>query len=108
MAAPTVVNSGTATADGTEQTLHSTSTGAHYSATVDLTNLASGDVVEIRVYKKVLTGSTLKQVDIYTFSGTQTSPNFFIPFVSSPFGYKLTLKQTSGANRNFEWSVETP
>lgn len=108
MAAPTVASSGTATADGTEQTLLSTSTGAHYSASIDLTNMATGDVTEIRIYKKVLTGSTLRQIDVFTFSGAQTSPNFFIPFVSCPFGYKLTIKQTSGTNRNYEWSVETP
>jgi len=108
MAAPTVVASGTVTANGTEQTLHTTATGAHYSATVDLTNMATSDVTEIRIYKKVLTGSTLRQVDIYTFTDAQTNPNFYIPFVSCPFGYKLTLKQTSGSGKNYEWSVENP
>ena len=108
MSAPTVVDSGTKTADGTEQTLYTTSSGGHYTASVDLTNMASGDTTEIRIYKKVLTGSTLTQIDIYTFTDGQTNDVFFIPFVSCPFGYKVTLKQTAGTNRNYDWSVETP
>lgn len=108
MPAPTVVDSDTTLADGTEQTLFTTSTSNHYTASIDLSNMQSGDTLIIRAYKKVLTGSSFAEVIKETFLGAQDAPNFYIPFISCPFGYQLTIEQTGGTNRNYDWSVETP
>ena len=106
----TVVDSGTKLADGTEQTLVSTTNSGHYTATIDKSLMQAGDTLEIRYYKKVLAGSALLPIDKLTFIDAQPADDklCFVPPVTCPFGYKITLKQTAGTNRNYEWSVETP
>lgn len=105
-----VVGSGTKLADGTEQTLYSTTTSGHYGATIDKSNMQAGDTLEIRYYKKVLTGSSLLPIEKKTFTDAPAADDklFYVPQIQCPFGYKITLKQTAGTNRNYEWSVETP
>lgn len=105
----TVVGSGTQTAVlDTEHELYATTSSGHYSASVDLLNMATGDITIIRIYKKVLTGSSQTLIDSYTFSEAQTKKVLFVPFVCCPFGYRITLEQTDGTGRDYPWSVETP
>jgi hypothetical protein len=112
MAAPTVVASGTQTAViTTEHTLHETTTPEHYTVSINRINMASGDTTEVRLYKKVLTGSTQDLIDRRTFSDAPTEDTgtvYYLPHVSCPFGFKVTLKQTAGTGRNYDWSVERP
>ena len=105
----TVVGSGTQTAViSTEHTLYEVTTPNYYTGSINLGNMASGDTTEIRLYKKILTGSTQDLIDVWTFTDAQTKTVFYIPPVSAPFGVKITLKQTGGTGRNYDWSVETP
>lgn len=105
----TVVGSGTQTATlDTEHILYQTTTSNYYTGSVNLTNMASGDITIVRLYKKVLTGSSQDLIDSWTFSGAQTNKIFYLPHVSSPFGAKFTLEQTDGTGRNYDFSIETP
>lgn len=107
----TSVASGTKTADGTEQTLEGSNIVAAgtYVLVVDMVNLANGDIVELRVKTKCLSGGTLQLVYFATYANAQTELNTIsvpVPIdgtVSTQISF--TLKQTLGTNRNFPWNV---
>ena len=99
-------NSGTQTATiGTTHTLATPTAGKTYVLFVDLTNLAAGDVLDIFLQGKVLTGSTLKNVYSPTFAGPQSDPYFMSVPVPAVNGVQFQLMQTAGTGRSFDWSV---
>jgi hypothetical protein len=104
---PTLTASGTLTAIiGTEHTINNPTGSKWYSAYVDTTNMASGDTTEVRVYLLVKVAGSYIQFYVQTFTNSQT-PNqlVYIPPFPSDLGYKLTLKQTAGTGRNYDWRV---
>lgn len=112
----TVKSSGTQTATiSTEHTLLDTTAdeGFIFDAAIDLGNMVAGDTVEIRVYAKLLTGGTLRRVYYAIFTGTQDDePNqksliIYVPAMTVAKEWKMTLKQTAGTGRNFDWTVYT-
>jgi hypothetical protein len=111
-----VVSSGTQTATiNTEHVLldDTTHEGKVYDAMIDMTNLTTGDVVEIRVYAKLLVGGTWHRVYYARYGESQddennfVSPIKYIPALTVMKEWKLTLKQTVGTGRAFDWSVYT-
>ncbi|SRR6266496_5686980 len=104
---PILTASGTQTAViGTEHTLNNPTGSKWYSAYVDLTNMASGDNTELRVYVLVKVAGSYTQYYIHTYTDSQ-SPNMlvYVPPFPSDLGYKLTLKQTAGTGRAYDWRV---
>jgi len=64
---------------------------------LDLSELASGDTVEVREYidgKRFETGS---------YSGSQTNPILHFPTKKTKKAYKVTITQTSGTIRSFAY-----
>jgi acetyl-CoA carboxylase carboxyltransferase component len=78
---------------------------------IDLRNMASGDTVEIRVYVMAISGGTLSRAYYQRFVNVQDdvtnykSPLVYIPAMTATTEWKLTLKQTAGTARNFDWAV---
>jgi len=105
----TVEATGTQTATvSTEHTLNSGSfTGAKtYMLRVDTDNLANGDVLELRVKAKVLTGGSEKVLYLASYAHDQGSDDVIKEIVvSSPYSTSFTLKQTAGTGRAFDWHV---
>lgn len=103
----TLEASGTQTATvGTEHTLASITTPRTLAAYVDLSNMASGDVVEIRVKIKIKSTGALVVFSLDIFQGAQNEPKlFYAPFMPSDLQWDLTLKQTAGTGRAFDWRV---
>jgi len=102
----TVSSSGTQTAViGTEHTLYNPITSRYFTAYIDLTNMTSTDTVEIRVYVIAKTAGSYILYYMSSFSGVQSNPLLYIPSMPSDIGYKLTLKQTAGTGRAFDWKV---
>jgi hypothetical protein len=103
--APTPPIEGTITADGTEQTL-TEQTGTlefQLDGYVDLTNMASGDVVVIREYMKIKsTGDYVKYAE-ETYSDAQSIPLLHILTKPSRYGLKITLQQTAGTYKSFDY-----
>lgn len=106
---PTVKSSGTqtATAGGTIDTLLSTTDAGVYVLTVDLNALADGEIVELRINRKVLTGGTVRTA--YPASYTGVAPDdekvaVSVP-IASAFGAVFTLRQLNGTGRAFPWEV---
>ena len=103
---PTLTTNGTqASSIGTEHTLSNPTGNKFYTAYVDLTNMASGDTVEIRVSLIVKTAGSYILYFMETYNGAQTNPLVYIAPLPSDIGYKLTLKQTAGTGRNYDFRV---
>lgn len=108
MGAPTSKANGTTSAlsIGVETDLGSSITDAGvYQLDLDLSNLASGENLELRVYKKVLTGDSEQVCDTINFFGVVTDPNFCSPIYVNLFSCRFTLKQTTGTGRTYKWNV---
>lgn len=75
-----------------------------YQAFVDLANLAAGDVYDLRIYEKVTSGGTQRQVYITTFANVQPGP-FVSPTLILMHGWDVTLKKTAGTDRSIAWSI---
>ena len=103
---PTLTASGTQTAIiGTEHTLTTPVGNKFYMAYVDLTNIIAGDTVEIRVSLIIKTAGSHILYYLGTYSGVQTNPLVFVPTLPSDISWKITLKQTVGTARTFDWRV---
>lgn len=101
--------SGAQTATGAEDTLASTtamSSGGTLVLVVDTTNMADGDVLELRAYHGKNGGSD-RLAYYASFSNAQTDAlKISIPVPVHANGrYKATLKQTAGTNRSYDWWI---
>lgn len=105
-----VSSSGSQTAViSTEHSLAAPSTSGVYVLSVDLTNMAAGDVLEVRLKKKVLTGGTIHGGYVVTISDAVSVDDavlISVP-VPGPFGVTATLKQIAGTGRAFDWDLCT-
>ena len=111
----TVDQSGTTSAlvIGTETQLGSTSTNnGTFVLKVMVKNMAGGDVLEARIYTKVLTGDTITIGTFTTLvwkSSCGVTPPIeqvmISPPVPSDLALAVSLKQTVGTGRTYEWSL---
>lgn len=90
---------------GTEHTLSNPTTNKYFTSYIDLTNMTVTDTVEIRVYVIAKTSGSYIQYYMSSYSGIQASPLVYIPSLPSDLGYKLTLKQTAGTGRTYDFKV---
>ena len=72
---------------------------------VDLSNMADGDVTEIRVYNQANSSSSLVEEISLSFANGQIELMPSLPAVPATIGWKLTIKQTAGTGRTYQWSV---
>jgi hypothetical protein len=102
-----VDSSGTDTAVvGTEQTLDTSTSNGTFVFVVDTTNMALGDVTELRIYTKTLNTSGLDQVWKATYGPNPSfNPVAMSPPVASDQSIKVTLKQVAGTARTYDWKV---
>lgn len=103
----TLDSSGTQTAViSTEHTLATSTQNATFQAFVRCNNFAVGDILELRVYTITLTGGTLEIVWKACFG---PAPPISLVIASPPLAsdqsIRLTLKQTAGTGRNFDWKL---
>lgn len=104
--------SGTQTASiGTEHFLSSPNAVGDFQLKLDLSNMAAGDILEIRAYEMTITGGTTRPVWFYAFYGVQ--PDFAQISISEWMANSLTdtnavrfsIKQTFGTGRGYAWNV---
>ncbi len=101
-----VAASGTQTATvGTDHTLASPTTAGVYQFVVDAANLVAGDILELRIESKVLTGGTVRKAFTTHYGDAQSDPIKISPPVTVPFGANFILNQVAGTGRAFDWSV---
>ena len=90
----------------TEHTLLTATDQATYVLILDCANMASADVLEVRVKGRAKSAGTTREVYVYTLANVQSPPIF----VSDPFpgvvSTVFTITQTAGTGRNFDYRVE--
>lgn len=100
---------GTLTADGTEQVVDTINPGVpgfvfYY---IDLSNMGLGDEVVVTEKVDVDNDGTFNQFQSQTFSDSQSSPVISQSanlLTLGPVDVKLTLNQTAGTNRDYNWA----
>lgn len=103
---PTLTTNGTQTASiGTEHTLTTQTGNKFYTAYIDLTNMTSTDTVEIRVSVIVKAAGSHILYYLGTYSGAQSNPLVYIASLPSDISWKLTLKQTAGTGRTYDYRI---
>ena len=97
---------GTQTATiNTEHTLATVTSPGVYVLVVDLTNMVSGDSLELRVKTKNQSGKPSVLADLEFYNNAQTTPQaYFVPYPADT-EFKATLKQTAGTGRSYDWNV---
>lgn len=99
------VGHGTNTCDGTEQTID-TETGAKtYVLQCDLTDMANGETLIIRIKTKTLTGSTIHLAYIANYANVQGVPVIYSVPVPSLFQFIVTFEGTN--TMNVDWTLMT-
>jgi hypothetical protein len=91
----------------TEQSLSTQTTAGVMQFWLDtsgLTNAASPDILEIRIYMKGTSGGTERLVDLHTVVGAQSTPGWLSKPYGSPVSIRLGITQTSGTARAISWS----
>src|SRR5436190_2478941 len=100
------------TGSGTEDFLSSPNQSATYVLKVDLNDMASGDVIEVRVYVMVLTGGTARVAYYTRREGLQPADDKILLPVPVPTdlaetnGVRFSITQLAGtAGISLPWSV---
>jgi aconitase B len=108
---PTSVTSGSITLTASEQTVGAQQTTAGtYVLDIDLVNMAAGDVIELYIYKTVLTSAgTERLYDKVSFVNAQGDPVFSAVPVPIVTGQTVTfkLKQPTGTGRAVPYTIMT-
>lgn len=103
----TVKDSGSQTATiNTEHTLATVTDPSVYVLTLDLANLAAGDVLELRIYGKARSSDTERLLHRGTYGPGIPAAKLVqsVPIIS-PHYFKATLKQTAGTGRAWPWAI---
>jgi len=95
---------GTLFADGSEQTLLEFIGIGVISGHVDLQNMEDGDVVTIRYYIKLKEGGEYKLYEEETYVGVQGKPVVHFKPVAVDVALKITLQQTAGTYKSFDYN----
>ena len=95
---------GTLTADGSEQTVVERTAIGTLEGHIDLFNMQAGDTVVIKEYIMLKTGGTYRLYDSATYSNAQAKPNIHVVKLPAKYGVKVTLQQTAGVNRTYDYN----
>lgn len=101
-------SNGTLTADGTEQTLATVTSGSDtYILVVDLENMVNGDEVTLRIKTTVLSAGNENVIYAMEYADDQGDVSIVasIPVPGLEQDVVFTLEQTAGTNRNYDWEV---
>ena len=97
---------GTLTATGAEDTIKEILTTINkLHCFIDLTAMQAGDTIVVRQYMTIKSaGSPIKYAE-ETFSDVQTLPMLYVVTKPARYGIKITLEQTLGTNRDYDWET---
>ena len=70
---------------------------------IDMSKMEAGDTVVLAFYAKVKDGGEFCKYHEETYSGVQTSPLLQIKEVLASQGAKLTMQQTAGVSKSFDY-----
>jgi hypothetical protein len=103
--------SGTLLADGTEQNviINNAPVAEFKPLAIDLdtTNMAAGDNVVIKFYKRIISGGGMVLFDTIIYNGVQAVPGKTLAITPNRYGFAYTLQQTAGVNRNYNYGYHS-
>lgn len=94
---------GSITMDGTEQTLVEVTTARSVDGYLDLSPMQNGDEIVIRLYGKIKSDGEYRLYDDAKIAGAQPKPLFYIHRRPTRYGWKITIQQTAGTYRTFDY-----
>lgn len=108
----TLATSGTQTTTvTTEHTVANLEEAGTFVFEVDLNAMVAGDVVELRIKKRLLTSGTVRGVLFMAYYGAQPADDlikFSVPVtttVTDTDSIAFTIKQTFGSTRSIPWAI---
>lgn len=109
---PTLFASNTTTVVvGTENFVSSPNVAGVFQFVVDKSNMVAGDVVELRVYRIVLTGGTARVAYLFRYTDVQPTDDMIAegPVIGNDLtdtnSLRFSILQTKGTARAFAWKV---
>lgn len=87
-------------------TIATQTTDGSYSLWLDTTNMAAGDIYELRIYEKVTSTAAAAKLkgQVITLADAQAGAyECYLGVLMN--GWDVTLKRTAGSDRNFSWSI---
>lgn len=95
---------------GTEHTLSTLTVVKTLWPQVDISALAAGEYVEIKVKTITLAAGTSRvyRSAIYSWLDALVTPSIDAPPIVSNIEYVVTLKQINGTGRSFPWKILSP
>lgn len=81
---------------GTEVTAYNPTTNRRFDGWFDLSNMVTGDIIEVAVYILLDPLGSYKRYYMQVYTDAQTdNPAKYVPILPSEIGYKITFKQTA-------------
>lgn len=96
---------GTLTATGTEDDIRESTVEGKLHCFVDLTAMQAGDTIVIRQYMKIKAAGSYVKYAEETFSDVQSLPMLYVVTKPSKHGIRISLEQTAGTNRDYDWET---
>lgn len=96
---------GTLTATGAEDTVKESTDEGKLHCFIDLTNMEAGDSITVRQSMKVKAAGAYILYKGETYSGVQAEPLLHVVMKPAKHGQKVTLEQTAGTNKDFDWET---
>jgi hypothetical protein len=88
-------------------TLATNTTAGTYEFYLDLTNLADGDRVEVRVEKIIRAGGSYRVTDIIGIDNAVTRVGLFSYALTNVDGLRISFRQTLGTARSYDYALWT-
>jgi len=89
----------------TEHTLATVTDAGSYVLGVDVSNMALGDKLTLRINTKVRSVGTTRTTYIANYSNVQSTLNTLSIPIASPHEFVATLEQTAGTGRVYNWEI---
>jgi hypothetical protein len=88
-----------------EITLVTDTSNKTYVLVVDTSAMANGDILELRIYTKALTGGAEQLAYSVVFANAQAEPIKYSPPVPADISIRATLCQPAGTARAYPWKL---
>lgn len=105
---------GTLTADGSEQTLYYDNEPLGVfrpvALVIDLDAMLGGDTIEVKIYHRLSDAGGLQLLAFHTWTGadgglSNSEKVDVVDLHPNRHGYRITLDQTAGTNRDYPWEL---
>lgn len=96
---------GTLTATGSEDEVRESLVEGKLHAFIDLTAMLASDSITVRQYMKIKPAGSYVKYAEEVFADVQSLPMLYIVTKPSKNGIRITLEQTAGTNRDYDWET---